>query len=71
MENSFKKYAIVVDGELACVFMIPHLKNDRSDMLNAALSSKPEIVDVTYFEIIPPEASGWMWDGQKFNPPVE
>lgn len=64
-------FVVVVDGEVAGNIPVPEPVGDGSDMSNAfekmiaALSSNPQIIKHDRVE------SGWLWDGQKFIPPVE
>jgi hypothetical protein len=60
--EDIKTYALVVDGEFACLFRFPKVGNPSIEMITAALSSKPEVVDMTGTGI-PDDGTGWYWDG--------
>jgi len=64
-----KVYALIVEGELACYLRFPSKGVPRIEMVNAALSSNPIVIDATDMELFP-EASGWTWDGEEFKAPV-
>jgi hypothetical protein len=73
--GKLKPYALIVDGEFACVHYFPSEPigiSEGSDsyvmMVSAALQSNPTVVDVSGMDL-PPSASGWTWDGTNFNPP--
>jgi hypothetical protein len=72
ISSKFYQYALIVDGEFAVSIIYPESMegNPSVELINAALQSNPVVVDVTG-KYLPPPASGWTWDGTKFNPPKE
>jgi hypothetical protein len=60
--NDLKTYALVVDGEFACLLRFPKVGNEKIEMVTAALSSRPEVIDMTETDITE-DGSGWYWDG--------
>lgn len=62
-------YMVLVDNEYAGWFHIP-VGSAETVVLRAALSSNPTIVDMSTMtqdiRDLPKQASGWMWDGNKF-----
>jgi len=63
-------FMVLMDGEFAGWFNIPE-GDKTTDILRAALSSNPTIVNFTDLSIdiidLPPQADGWFWDGTGFN----
>ena len=65
-------FIFVVDGEVAGEFPLPKITNGDGDLhpalekLVAILRSNPQIVESEM-----PIEEGYMWDGEKFIPPVE
>jgi hypothetical protein len=60
--SSMKTYALVVDGNFACLLKMPSSGHPRLEMTTAALSSNPVVVDMSNTDI-PEDGSGWLWNG--------
>lgn len=60
--SEVKTYALVVNGEFACVLKMPSVGNSKVEMISAALSSDPVIVDMTNTDF-PDDGIGWIWNG--------
>jgi|688.fasta_scaffold168117_5 hypothetical protein len=60
--SDIKTYALVIGGEFACVLKMPSVGNSKVEMLSAALSSNPVIVDMTGTDF-PDDGIGWSWNG--------
>lgn len=63
-------FIVLVDNEYAGWFSIPQ-GNESTEILRAALSSDPTIINFTDLPIdikdLPPhQADGWMWNGTAF-----
>jgi hypothetical protein len=59
---NMKTYALVVDGEFACILKMPSTGHPKLEMTTAALSSNPAVIDMTDTDI-PDDGSGWSWNG--------
>lgn len=63
-------FMVLIDNEYAGWFNIPK-GNESTEVLRAALSSNPTIVNFTELPIdltdLPEQANGWKWDGQSFK----
>ena len=57
-----KTYALVVDGEFACTLKMPSTGNPTLEMITAALSSSPVVIDMTDTGF-PADGIGWVWNG--------
>jgi hypothetical protein len=64
--SDIKTYALVVDGEFACVLKMPSIGNPKLEMISAALSSNPVIVDMTGIDF-PDDGTGWTWNGTELE----
>ena len=64
--KNIKTYALIVDGEFACVLKMPSLGNPKMEMISAALDSNPIVVDMTDTDF-PDDGSGWIWNGSKLE----
>jgi len=64
--TNMKTYAIIVDGEFACVLKMPSLGHPKVEMISAALSSNPVVVDMTD-EDFPDDGIGWVWNGYQLE----
>jgi hypothetical protein len=63
-------FIVLVDNEFAGWFNIPS-GNKSTEILRAALSSNPSIINLSDLSIdipdLPDQAGGWKWDGQSFK----
>lgn len=63
-------FLVLMDGEFAGYFSIP-VGNAETEVMRAALSSNPTIVNFTELQIdindLPNIADGWFWNGTGFE----
>jgi hypothetical protein len=64
--SDIKTYALVIDGEFACVLKMPSTGNPKVEMISAALSSNPVVVDMTGSDF-PDDGNGWTWNGTRLE----
>jgi hypothetical protein len=67
--TNMKTYALVVDGEFACVLKMPSLGHPKIEMISAALGSNPVVLDMTNTDF-PDDGNGWVWNGSQLEKQV-
>jgi hypothetical protein len=67
--NNLNKYELLIDEDVVGEIFYVNEQDivPSPSMINAALQSDPQIVDIT--DLDPKPQPGWLWDGEVFSSP--